>query len=200
MQPWDAFLLYNSLNLHFNTDGYDAIKYNFKTSARQKSFLARKDQFFFDKMAKLYPTKEKLIGFYVSNFVKHGKISTFGDFNKLIDTEKEWNRRMDSMSYTFGQELDKLVDYCERSGKKFDDLLVPNGNTVPVANLYTRGEISLETVVILNQLTNFMNHANEVVSETIFWPNFYRKVYKYNPFVRVDVKKFRAIVLSKFTH
>jgi len=30
--PFESYKLYNALKLHFETDSYDAIKYNYKTS------------------------------------------------------------------------------------------------------------------------------------------------------------------------
>ena len=32
--PFDSYKLYNALKLHFETDGYDAIKYNYKSNVR----------------------------------------------------------------------------------------------------------------------------------------------------------------------
>ena len=199
MQPWDAYLLHNALKLHFTTDSYDAIKYNYKTSARQKSFLLRKDRFFFARLAKQYPSKQQVIDFLVANFTRHGTIHTFSQDKIYEETYTEWLRRMDALAYYFSEDMDRLVVHCEKNGLSFDDLFRPSGNVVPIVNLWSSNEISLESIVILNHLTNFMAHANKLVSETIFWPEFYRKVYKYGPFVKVDLKKFRGIVLSKFT-
>ena len=69
MQPWEAYTLFSALKLHFESDGYDAIKYNFKTSARPNSFNKRKDRFFFAKLAKKYPTDAALKDFLIANFV-----------------------------------------------------------------------------------------------------------------------------------
>ena len=52
--PFESYKLYNALKLHFETDGYDAIKYHFKTSVKPTSFFKRKDKFFFAKLAKTY--------------------------------------------------------------------------------------------------------------------------------------------------
>jgi hypothetical protein len=199
MQPWDAYLLYNALSLHFNSDSYDAIKYNYKTSARQKSFLARNDRYFFARLARQYPERKQLIDFLVANFTKWGKLRTFGPVEEYDETYVEWQKRVDALSYSFGGEMEKLAEHCQKKGMKFDELLIPKDNVVPIVNLWAGGNISLEAIVVLNQLTHFIDHANKRVSDTIFWPEFYRKVYKYSPFIRVDAKKFRAIVISRFT-
>ena len=40
--PFESYKLYNALKLHFETDNYDAVKYNFKTSVKPQSFFKRK--------------------------------------------------------------------------------------------------------------------------------------------------------------
>ena len=188
-----------ALPIYFTSDSYDAIKYNYKTSARQKSFLARKDRYFFARVAKQYSERQQLIEFYVSNFTKWGRLNTFGQDKAYDETYAAWTRRMDAFQYYFGEDMDRLAEHCRKNGMRFDDLLVPKGNAVPIVQLWANEVVSLESIVALNQLTHFMDRANKSVKETIFWPEFYRKVYKYSPFIRVDAKKVRAIVLSRFT-
>ena len=52
IDPFDSYKMYNALKLHFETDGYDAIKYNYKSNASPKAFMRRKDKYFFAKLAK----------------------------------------------------------------------------------------------------------------------------------------------------
>ena len=44
MDPFDSYKLYNALKLHFETDVYDAIKYNFSTTVTANSFFKRRDK------------------------------------------------------------------------------------------------------------------------------------------------------------
>ena len=41
--PYESYKLYNALKLHFESDSYDAVKYNYKTSLKPTSFFKRKD-------------------------------------------------------------------------------------------------------------------------------------------------------------
>ena len=34
--PYESYKLYNALKLHFESDSYDAVKYNYKTSQKEK--------------------------------------------------------------------------------------------------------------------------------------------------------------------
>ena len=77
--PFNAYSLYNSLKLHFETD-YDAVKYNYKTRVNPQSFFKRRDKYFFAKLAKTY---DKNLGKYyiVVHFRRFAHIFTcFGRF------------------------------------------------------------------------------------------------------------------------
>jgi hypothetical protein len=70
---------------------------------------------------------------------------------------------------------------------------------LPLAvTLYNRGEVSLTTIVILNKLTGFLHHANRSITETIVWPDLYRKLVKMEPFIAVDLKKMKKTVVNTF--
>ena len=64
--PYESYKLYNALKLHFESDSYDAVKYNYKTSLKPTSFFKRKDKYFFAKLANTYESKLK--DFYIANF------------------------------------------------------------------------------------------------------------------------------------
>lgn len=200
MQPWDVYLIHNACKLHFTTDSYDALKYNFKTSARQKSFFARKDKFFFAKLAKQYPEKQQVIDFFVANFTKFGDVYTWQGKPEYEEAYVDWKKRMESLTYLFTQDVDKLASWCESQGMGMDAIISPQGQSLPISKLWIEQTVSLETVVILDILTDFMSRANNQITETIFWPDFFRKVNKYRPFLRVDRKKYRQIVLKRFTN
>jgi len=202
MQPWEAYQIYTALKLHFESESYDALKYNFRTSASQKSFLQRRDRFHFAKLAKKYPDQKTLVDFLVANFAKNGKGIWAGDLldNEGEETYRDWLKKRDSFTYFFTGEVDKLADYCRSHSLSFDQLFARTDEDHPViVKLFGQGEISKETVTVLDELLNFMKH--QTVTETIFWPEFEKSVRKYRPFLRqsVDLAKCKQIVLSRFT-
>lgn len=202
MKPWEAYQIYNALKLHFESDTYDALKYNYRTSASQASFLKRKDRFFFAKLAKKYPDRQTLIDFLVSNFSTRTKVWA----GNLIDSEAddtyaEWIRKRDSFSYYFSDQVDYLMNHCQENRLKFDDLFVSRDGDHPlIVRLHSAGTISLETLVVFDELLDFMKRTS--VTETIFWPEFAKTLQKYRPFFRqvVDLKKCKQIALSRFTN
>ena len=203
VQPWEAYQIYTALKLHFESASYDALKFCYRTSASQSSFLKRRDRFFFAKIARKYPDRQTLIDFLVANFAKRGEACWIGD---LLDSESEeryaeWLKIRDSFGYHFTEQNHVLLEHCRTEGIKMDDLFRASKSQQypPVVQLYQHGKISLETLTVFDEIIGFMK--DQSITETIFWPQFSMTVAKYRPFVRqnVDVKKCKQIALSTFT-
>ena len=192
MEPFEAYSYYLAIKLHFESDGYDAERYNFKTSAKPSSFWKRKDKYHFAKLGRKYDKAPELINYYVSQFIEDRK--WVGDMMTDEDNYADWQKRNQSMSYTFEQDINKLSEQVD----SFEDLF--SIDTHPyIVSQYLNGSICLETVVILSKLTGFMKHADQAISETILWPDISRKIRKYSTFVNFDQKKFANIVTKVFT-
>lgn len=202
LQPWEAYQIHTALKLHFESPSYDALKFCYRTSASQSSFLKRRDRFFFAKIARKYPDRQTLIDFLVANFTR-GKASWVGD---LLDSESEeryaeWLKIRDSFSYHFSEQNQVLLDACRTDGLKMDDLFRPSKarQYPPIVEMHQHGKISLETITVFDEIVGFMK--DQSITETILWPQFSMTVAKYRPFVRqnVDIRKCKQIALSMFT-
>ena len=193
--PFESYKLYNALKLHFETDGYDAIKYHFKTSVKPTSFFKRKDKFFFAKLAKTY--ENELKDFYIANFkndVKYvGDMLNEGGEKYYRDHKKI----MESLTYQFQTDINKLNDM------DFDinELLKAEDNNHPlIIKLWMQEEIQLETIVILDSILGFVERENRKITDTIIWPDIYRKIMKYKPFVKFDRDKCLHLLKETFTN
>lgn len=205
IQPYDAYAYYMAIKLHFEKDSYDAVKYNFKTSATPKSFYSRKDKYYFAKVAKKFNDTKELVDYYVSNFVRGSKwvgdMLESGDDNYL-----NWKRYSESMKYRFTSDIEKLANYCEMNDCKFDDLFRISSSSddgdrethPPIIRLLLQEEIQLETVVILEKMLGFVSRLNKTITETLVWPDLSSKITKYKTFLSVDLNEFKKIVLIKF--
>jgi len=192
--PFESYKLYNALKLHFESDSYDALKYNFKTSVKPTSFFKRKDKYFFAKLAKTY--ERDLREFYVANFkndVKYvGDMLNEGGERYYRDHKKV----MESLSYQFENDINKLHDM----DVEFDSLLMAEENNHPlIIRLWMQGDILLETVVILDVITGFIERENKKITDTIIWPDIYRKITKYKPFVKFNKDKCINLLKKTFT-
>jgi len=192
--PFESYKLYNALKLHFETDGYDAIKYHFKTSVKPTSFFNRKDKYFFAKLANTYGNELK--EFYVANFkndVKYvGDMLNEGGERYYRDHKKV----MESLTYQFQTDINKLNDM----DIPFDSLFEAEDNSHPlIIKLWMQEEILLETVVILDSILGFVERENKKITDTIIWPEIYRKIMKYRPFVKFDRNKCLNLLKETFT-
>lgn len=191
MDPFEVYKLYNALKLHFEQDSYDAIKYNYKTTVNPQSFFKRKDKYFFAKIGK---NQKDIQNFFVFNFIEDMKY--VGD---MMDIEGQQNytkhkKIHESLTREFEKDINTMTG-------QFDDLLVVNNiNTPPkIIEMWMEEEVSLETVVILNSLTDFVYWEGKKITETLFWPDVSRKIKKYSPFVNFNREKCLDIVKKRFT-
>ena len=188
VDPFESYKLYQALKLHFE-GSYYAIKYNFKTNASPNSFFKRKDKYFFAKIAR---NQKDLMNYYVFNFIE--------DVKYIADMEdKHYAKHKkihDSLTRTFQDDINKLSE--EHS---FDELLTAgdNNQAPKIIEKWMHEEITLETIVIMNALTNFVHWEGKKITETIFWPDLSRKITKYEPFVKYDREKYINIVKKAFT-
>jgi len=193
MDPFDSYKLYNALKLHFETDSYDAIKYNYKSNVTPSSFFKRKDKYFFAKLAKNY--EKDLLTYFVSNF-KNG-VGYIGD---MINESGERNyldhkRIQESIHRVFSVDINILSD----QEQKFDELFESENGQLPlVIKLWMQEEISLETVIILNSILGFIPRESKKITDTIIWPDIKRKIEKYTPFVNYSKNKCRKLLTNAF--
>jgi hypothetical protein len=192
IEPFDSYRFYQALKLHFEGK-YDAIKYQFKTSAKPASFWKRKDKYFFAKIAKRFNDPSDLINYYVAHFINGSK--WVGDMLKDEDVYEQWLKRIESLGYNYEQDLYKLQEKCDT----FDCLFnVEDGQHPVIIQEYLADEIMLETVIILDRLLNFSNRVDKQVTDTIVWPDIKTRIDKYSPFLNVDLERFKKLTLKVY--
>ncbi len=191
MDGFEAYKFANAVNLHFNSD-YDCFKYHFKTRVSQKSYWGRPDKYQLTKIGKRFKSKDEIIRYFAAHQVAGNK--WVGDMIRDEDVYVDYLKKIESLSYNFREELDQLSEY------KLDDLLIIdiNSNYPMIINKYLEDTVSLETICVLNSLTGFMQDADKKITETIMWPDLFKKVVKYEPFINFNNKKFVGIIFDVF--
>ena len=187
MDAIDAYKIYIAVKNHFTLDSYDYFKYNKKTNVSYDSFLKRKDKIFFAKLGKR--KEEYLEDFLVANFFHDPKIWV----GELLSEEsearyKDWKKRQESLTYVFKNEVSFL------EGLNKDELeawfKVEHGDHPKIVKRYLRGEISLDSLVILNSILNFISKFDQQISDPIY-KEVSKLCKKYQPFLKFDLQKMR---------
>ena len=189
MEAFDAYQHYLSMKLHFERDAYDFFKYNGKTNATFSAFEKRKDGFHFTKLTRKL-SDDQIVEYYVANFIRGKK--WIGDFDKRNWTQHK--KVIQSVEYNFENDFEKLLTNAE----KFDILFkCDNGNHPKLVKAYLGKKISLETLVILEKLLQYRQKFDNQIIDPYVWPEVSQLMRKYEPFLKVNIKKCNDIAITK---
>jgi hypothetical protein len=190
MMPFDAFREYLALKNHFTKKSYDYHKYCGKSRATVQSFYKRKDRFWFEKVVRQKTDKE-VVDFFVANFVSCSDPQSLwiGEIMKEGETRyKEWQKKVQSLSYLFKEETQQLF-----SQHKFEQVFDCSKSHPVLLKMFLSGKISLETMVIYDRIFLYGNNFDKKLKDPV-WESVSMKIKKYNPFLNIDVLKFRKIL------
>ncbi|SVA52990.1 uncharacterized protein METZ01_LOCUS105844 [marine metagenome] len=189
-EGFDSYQLYLGVKLHFNSESYDFVKYNGKVKADLPSFLKRNDRFHFGKLARLY--KSELLDFYVANLSLKDK--WVGD---LLDNESkkvylEWKKRNQRLTYQFEQDVTKLLEK-----KNIQEVLTVNKGQHPyLLKQFLGKKISLETMCILDEITEYSKKWNTLITETLIYPETINKINKYKAFISFNKNTYKQKLIQ----
>lgn len=192
MDAFEAYKTYLALKSHFTTKSYDFFKYNGAVRASKKSFDTRHDKYFFHKLSK----KKDIVNYLVANFMYDDPNKWVGDLLNNARSDEQYLKFVkirDSMTHIVSTDLSRLLDNFD------DNLKVVDGQHPHLLKLVLRGEVHVETLIILNDLCSFTKMWNRKIEDTIIWPELFLKCKKYRPFITYDKEKIRQIVIDKFS-
>ncbi len=187
---FEAYALFHALKLHF-TSKYDYVKYSGKTNVSKDQFMLRKDKFQFYKLSRKYK-REELFGFFVANMLVNPKIWVGDLLSEDAESEyKVWQKTQQSLSYVFEQDIQRVLDMVNNP----EELLkVVDGQYPLLYNLYMQGKIAKETLIILNEILNFLPMWVKKVDDDLIFPEFVKSCEKYKPFLNFDKQKMITIL------
>ncbi len=188
--PFETYQTYLSMKSHFTNRKYDFFKYGGKSRATMSSFNKRKDKYWFEKTSRKY-SDEEVLNFLLANFVNAdtpqnlwiGEIINSGE-----RTYAEWMRRKQSMTYIFKEQSEKLLSETDLE-KLFN---CSKGHPL-VLKRYLGGEISLETLMILEKVFSFAKDFDRNLDDPV-WETVSLKIEKYIPFLNINVFQYKKIL------
>lgn len=190
MNGYDLYVLYNSIKLHFNSEQYNFFQYDGKTRVSIDAFQKRRDKFLFHRLARKY-RDEEMVPFLVANFVHSDDNWTKSLLEEEAEqTYRDWKRRTDSMSKIYEEDLRKICPEPKEFNQLFE---VKDGQFPLLLNLFLQKEVTIETMVILNNIFNFIRIWDKKISDDIIYPKVSRKIRKYGAFLAVNVDKYKLL-------
>ena len=188
--PFETYQTYLSMKSHFTNPKYDFIKYGGKSRATMSAFNKRKDKYWFEKTSRKY-SDEEIVNFLLANFVTTdnpqnlwiGEIINSGERNYA-----DWKRRKQSLTYLFKEQTEKLI-YENNLEEVFD---CSKGHP-PLLKKYLGGEISLETLTILEKVFSFAKNFDNKLKDPV-WESVSLKIKKYIPFININVFHYKNVL------
>jgi len=188
--PFETYQTYLSMKSHFTNSKYDFFKYGGKSRATMASFNKRKDKYWFEKTSRKY-SDEEVLNFLLANFVITdtpqnlwiGEIINSGERNYA-----EWMRRQQSLTYLFKEQINELL-----SENDLETVFNCSKGHPPLLKKYLGGEISLETLTILERVFSFAKRFDKKLKDPV-WETVSMKVRKYLPFININVFQYKKIL------
>ena len=188
--PFETYRTYLSMKSHFTNPKFDFFKYGGKSRATISSFNKRKDKYWFEKTSRKY-SDQQVLDFLLSNFVIAdnpqnlwiGEIINSGERNYA-----DWMRRKQSLTYLFKEQSEKLLSENELE-TVFD---CSKGHPV-ILKRYLGGEISLETLTILEKVFSFVKDFDTKLTDPV-WETVSLKIRKYITFININVFNYKKIL------
>ncbi len=176
---------------HFTNRKYDFFKYGGKSRATITSFNKRKDKYWFEKTSRKYSDKE-VLDFLLSNFLSANNPENLwiGEIiNSGERTYAEWMRRQQSLTYLFKEQLSELL-----SNKNLNEVFDCSNSKHPIVlKKYLGGELSLETLMILEKVFSFVENFDKKLTDPV-WETVSMKLKKYNSFLNINVFHYKKIL------
>ncbi len=185
---FEAYQLYLSLKAHFTRSSYDHLK-NHPRNATLKALARRKDIWCFEKLARMDDLEKHLI----ANFIIDPEM--WPEYLVRSDARAnyvDYQKRIQSLSYVFSEDLKRLNPDFDSNIK-----IEESGTHPPLLLFLIRGNVCIETVIIIAEITNVLPHWNEKMKGDIVWEELKLK-FKYGAFLDYDKEHFRRILVGYF--
>jgi len=190
--PFETYKTFIAMKSHFMKDKFDYAKFGNKLSRITiNSFYKRKDRFYFEKMSRIYPDRE-IENFFIASFATDEDPQNVYMANIIKNGEKtyrSWQKRVQSLSYTFKEESHKLFE-----DNKIDDVFDCSEGHPILLKKYLGGDISLESMVIYDRILGYRKNFDKELNDPYVWGSISMKIKKYTPFLNIDVFRYKKIL------
>lgn len=184
-----AYRFYLATKLHFTTPKYNVFESKGAVTCSREAFEKRNDKFIFGKLGQRFNTEREYIQFLAANFI-YGNTDVIYSGSESDDNYIEWQRRKQSITKIFQDDMDTIMN-C---GKPLDEVLNCTNNQIPyIISLLVSKRITIESVVILDEMMPFIAFWNNAMIERMFSRELLI-VHKARGFVKYNKDKIKPII------
>jgi hypothetical protein len=177
--------------LHFTKDNYNVFETRGNVKGSEEAFISRNDRYIFERIARKYDTDQKVIRYFVANF-SYGNDAVVYNENDAEDNLLEWNRRRESLTRVFENDLHEVVLQKEKNNLSRKQIFEFNLDSYPLLlKMYIGKKVTIETMFLLNKLDGYLKLWHN--SSMLLWEEERRRIEKCEGFVKFDPVKLSQI-------
>jgi hypothetical protein len=198
---YDGFAVYRkylAYKLHFTTDKYDYTEHSGMVHTKLETFTKRNDRYMFHKLSVKY-NQEEIDDFMIANFVKKNKAWSGSLLERdSHETYLQYRKRKEATNYYFKEDLGRVRSLIDMDNTKPNHVVTVSDGQHPILLRHCIGnKITKETLIIMDYHLNFMRDWNKNIIDKIVWPDFYKKVKKFKPFLKFNQTETKIILKEK---
>jgi hypothetical protein len=188
-----AYRYYLAIKLHFTTDKFNVFENRGNVKGTREAFNARNDRYIFEKLAMKRPNDKEIIQFFVSNFA-YGNDTAIYAGQEAEDNFQEWQRRKQSITKVFIDDLASMITHIETNKLKHSALFNFTQDEYPVAlKMFLGRKITIESLRIIDDLTGIVDKWKDHPTVKYIWDDELRRLIKLTGFVKYDKIKIGKI-------
>lgn len=193
MDGFKAYKYYMAIKLHFTSKKYNVFENRGHVKGSRDTFNSRNDRYIFEKIAQKHPQDKDIIQFFVSNFAYGNETAIYGN-GEAEELYSEWQRRKQSISKIFVDDLTTVMNYCDIHKFNTDGVFTNlNGDLPVLLNLFLADKISIETLRIIDDIYPFVNKWEDNSTIKIVMGDKLLRIQKLKGFVKYDLDKLSKV-------
>ncbi len=200
MNGYETCRLFQALNNHFFQPNYDYFLYHGGVPLKAATYEKKRpdEKHRYDRLGRKFQTKEELENFLVATIISSSRRLWIGHYfgGEADETYLRWQGRTQSLQYSMLSEVKRIVDRLN----SFNALFTVGANEHPeILKSHIRGDISLESFVLLDMVTGFIAKVDAKIQDDRNWSIVKIKAEKYRPFIErmnIDVPAYRKALLE----
>ena len=199
MQGLDVYRSYLAMKQHSTNPDFDYFKYDGKVRAKEATYQERSDFYFFETLARNLSDQE-IREYLLASFVCAGDPTKvwIGDIKRSGKNHwLAWQKQQGSLTYSFAEDIERLHRYLETTQLSFNNLFETSKGHPPLLKHFIKGDINLETLIILDMILGFMRVWDSNLRDPL-WESISFKVKKYKPFLSIRKDKYTKLIKDKF--
>jgi hypothetical protein len=199
---FESYKLYLSVWQHFSIcNDYNYITYKGKIgNITGKTYNNRKDKYFFEALGAR--NKGDLLQYYVANFAHHGsEVQWIGDLHskESEDVYYNWQRRVQSLTYIFEEDLKEVNEFLIARGLEFDRLFDVEEDEHPLIFRFVQQKmIEMETYIIMDKILGFSKRIATKIKDSHIFPSEQYRYDRYAEFLNLESDKYIKIMKGVF--